>query len=121
VAKIIVYAGTVFYVQNGITYDEYSDITDRSHVMAWLHYEIIAFYVNILSVVAFLAVASFRPFRTFRERLGLAGQARKTLDFLTYCKDDLHWFQLWFCQLSFFVCGIIFRANRDVVYGLTSA
>jgi len=38
--------------------------------MAWLTYEVLAFYINLAGCVAFLAVASFKSFRTFRERAG---------------------------------------------------
>ena len=66
-------------------FEEYTEITDNSHVMAWLTYEVVAFYLNIISVVFFLAIASFKIFKTIRERLGLAGQHRKKKDFLTHC------------------------------------
>ena len=61
-------------------------------VMAWLTYELIAFYLNIIALMVFLFVASCRKFSTLREREGFAGKMRKTRDFLQYCKDDVHWF-----------------------------
>jgi len=70
VAKILTVAGITFHVQNGITFNECSEITDNSLVMAWLTYEVLAFYINLAGCVAFLAVASFKSFRTFRERAG---------------------------------------------------
>lgn len=91
VLKVLIYLYAVMEVQTGITFEEYTDITDNSHVMAWLTYEVVAFYLNIISVVFFLAIASFKRFKTIRERLGLAGKQRKTMDFLNYCKDDIHW------------------------------
>ena len=85
VLKVCIYLYAVQMVQTGVTFEEYSDITDNSHVMAWLTYEVVAFYLNIISVVFFLAIASFKRFKTIRERLGLAGQQRKKVDFLTHC------------------------------------
>ena len=91
VLKVCIYIYAVMEVQTGITFDKYTEITDNSHVMAWLTYEVVAFYLNIISVVFFLMIASFKRFKTIRERLGLAGQQRKKQDFLTYCRDDIHW------------------------------
>lgn len=85
-------AGTTFHVQNGITFNECSEITDNSLVMAWLTFEVLAFYINLAGCVAFLAVASFKSFRTFRERAGFQKELRKNQDYLVYCKDDIHWF-----------------------------
>jgi transposase-like protein len=53
--------------------------------MAWLTYEIIAFYLNIISIAVFLVLAVFLKYRTFKERLGFAGSLRKYQDFLIYC------------------------------------
>jgi hypothetical protein len=85
VLKVCIYLYAVQMVQTGVTFEEYTEITDNSHVMAWLTYEVVAFYLNIISVVLFLAIASFKRFKTIRERLGLAGQQRKKVDFLTHC------------------------------------
>jgi hypothetical protein len=41
--------------------------------MAWLTYEVLAFYLNIISIVFFLFIASCKKFKTIRERLGFAG------------------------------------------------
>ena len=101
-------------VQNGIDYDYCSDVTDKMPVMAWLTYEVAAFYLNILSLVVFLTIASVKKFRTFREREGFAGNMRKNLDFLTYCTEDVHWFQVWFTQVGLFTIGILFRAAGDL-------
>jgi len=91
VLKIGIYLYTVMEVQVGITFAECNEVTDRSHVMAWLTYEVVAFYLNIISVVFFLMIASCKKFKTIRERLGFAGKQRKSVDFLTYVKDDIHW------------------------------
>ena len=91
VIKVAVYIYAVMEVQTGITFDNCTDITDGSVVMAWLTYEVVAFYFNILGVVFFLFIASFKKFKTIRDRLGFAGQDRKKMDFLTYCKEDMHW------------------------------
>ena len=91
VLKVSIYLYAVQEVQTGITFEEYTEITDNSHVMAWLTYEVVAFYLNIISVVFFLIVASFKRFKTIRERLGLAGQQRRKQDFLNYVREDIHW------------------------------
>jgi len=91
VLKVGIYLYTVMKVQVGITFPNCTEVTDRMHVMAWLTYEVVAFYLNIISVVFFLIVASYKKFKTIRERLGFAGHQRKSMDFLTYVKDDIHW------------------------------
>jgi hypothetical protein len=60
-------------------------------VMVWLTYEVIAFYLNMFGVVFFLFVSTFTQFKTIRDRLNLAGNMRKNLDFLRYASEDLHW------------------------------
>ena len=94
---------------------------DYAVVMAWLTYEVVAFYLNIISVVFFLIVASFKKFKTIRERLGFAGQERKSVDFLTYVKDDIHWWQLWFVQLTLYICGLAFRTTTSYAIGLSAS
>lgn len=74
VLKVGVYLYAVMKVQVGITFPNCTEVTDRMHVMAWLTYEVVAFYLNIISVVFFLIVASCKKFKTIRERLGFAGQ-----------------------------------------------
>jgi len=91
VFKVGIYLYAVMEVQTGITFEEFSDVTDQSHVMAWLTYEVVAFYLNIISIVFFLAIASYKRFKSIRERLGFAGNLRKKVDFLNYCKEDIHW------------------------------
>ena len=120
VAKVGIFIYTVMEVQTGITFEECNDVTDNSHVMAWLTYEVIVFYLNLISVVFFLAFASFKQFTTIRERLGYAGQERKSVDFLAYCMEDIHWWQMWFTQVSLYICGLLFRRNKDRVIGLSA-
>ena len=43
-------------------------------VMAWLHYEVIAFYANLAACIVFLVIANFKKFRSFRDRSGLASK-----------------------------------------------
>ena len=120
VAKVGLYLYAVMEVQTGITFEECNEVTDASHVMAWLTYEVIAFYLNLISVVFFLIFASFKKFKTIRERFGFAGQERKYADFLAYCYEDLHWWQLWFVQAGLYLCGLLFRRNKDRVIGLSA-
>lgn len=89
--------------------------------MAWLHYEVIAFYANLAACIVFLVIANFKKFRSFRDRSGLASKQQRSVDFLSYCKDDIHWFQIWFCQVSLYVCGLIFKTNRNNAAGVSSA
>jgi len=112
VAKVGIYLYAVMEVQTGITFEECNEVTDASHVMAWLTYEVIAFYLNLISVVFFLIIASFKQFKTIRERLGYAGQERKYLDFLAHCMEDLHWWQLWFVQVTLYITGLLLRRNK---------
>ena len=91
VAKTVVFLWIVMDIQTGITFEECQEVTDKSHVMAWLTYEVVGFYLNIISVVLFLLVASCKKYKTIREREGLAGKLRKKQDFLQYCREDIHW------------------------------
>lgn len=112
VLKVTGFLYVIMEVQNRIIYDECNDVTDNMVVMAWLTYELIAFYFNIIGLMVFLFVASCRKFETLREREGFAGKMRKTRDFLQYCKDDVHWFQIWFTQVGLFFVGILFREDK---------
>lgn len=78
------------------------------------------FYLNLISVVFFLIFASFKKFRTIRERLGYSGEERKYLDFLAHCIEDIHWWQMWFVQACLYCCGLLFRRNKDRVIGLSA-
>lgn len=121
VLKVGIYLYVVQEVQVGITFPNCTEVTDRMHVMAWLTYEVVAFYLNLIAVAFFLLVASFKKFKTIRERLGFAGQQRKTMDFLTYVKDDIHWWQMWFVQLTLYICGLAFRTTTSYAIGLSAS
>ena len=41
----------------------------------------------------------------------MAAAPRKTTDLLTYCKEDLHWFCVWFTQLSLCLLALAQRTN----------
>ena len=62
--------------------------------IVWLLYEVLIFYFNIASLMIFLVFSRFQSFRTLREKYGYGLNMRRTMDFLSYCKDDLHWFQI---------------------------
>ena len=115
VGKMMIYLIMVLKIQSGIDYVECSSITDKSKVMAWLTYEVLAFYCNIISLAVFIFIQNIKKFRSIRDRLGLAGDMRKTTDFLTYAKDDVYWWSAWFVQFSLCVLGLLFRQNTDKI------
>ena len=45
---------------------------------------------------------------------------REKMDFLRYAMEDLHWWQLWFCQIGLFCAGLAFRTNSDDALGLSA-
>jgi len=45
--------------------------------------------------------------------LGLSGNQRKTVDFLNYSKDDIHWWSSWFNVLFLGILTLIFRQNNS--------
>ena len=91
VLKVLIVLYATVFVQSIITYDECNDVTDQMHVMVWLTYETVVFYLNLIGIIVFLFISTRVQFKTVRDRLGLAGDLRKKLDFLTYASDDLHW------------------------------
>jgi len=119
--KVLLYLYSVVFVQSGINFDECNNITDKMPVMVWLTYEVFVFYLNLFGVVFFLMVSTYAQFKTIRDRLGLAGDMRDRLDFLKYCYDDLHWWQLWFNQVGLYAAGLSFRVNREDALGLSAA
>jgi len=110
--KVFVYIMSVFVVQTGIMFDECrAQVVDQSQVMAWLNYEILAFYLNIMAMGVFLLLSSCKKFKSIRDRMGWGAELRKTTDFLTYCKDDIHWFCMWFTQLMLCVLALIMKTK----------
>jgi hypothetical protein len=108
------------YIQTGITFESCTDVTDSSYVMAWLTYEIVAFYLNIIAVAVFLLLSCLFSYETIKERLGYAGNMRKYQDFLTYCIEDVHWWQVWFVQVMLYIAGLMFRVHTDITIGLSA-
>jgi len=45
--------------------------------MAWLTYEVLCFYFNLISLGVFIFINNIKKFKSIRDRLGLAGKARK--------------------------------------------
>ena len=112
VLKIFTYFFVHYMVQTGIIFDECRDgIIDESQVMAWLSYEVFAFYLNIVAVGVFILFSSFKKFHSIRDRLGLSGSSRKSLDYLNYIKDDIYWFCMWFTLLMLSVLALVMRTK----------
>jgi hypothetical protein len=79
ILKIFSYFFTHYMVQSGIIFEECRDgIIDESQVMAWLSYEVIAFYLNIVAMGVFILFSSCKKFHSIRDRLGMSGDQRKT-------------------------------------------
>jgi len=99
-------------LQSSIIFDDCRDgIIDESQVMAWLSYEVVAFYLNIIAMSVFLLLSSAKKFYSIRDRLGFATDQRKKNDFLNYCKDDIHWFCAWFTALMLTVMALTMRTR----------
>ena len=112
IAKIFSYFFTHYVVQSGIIFEECRDgIIDESQVMAWLSYEVIAFYMNIVAMGVFILFSSCKKFHSIRDRLGLSGDQRKSVDYLNYVKEDLHWFCMWFTQLMLCILALTMRTK----------
>ena len=79
-AKVFTYLFIVQYVQTAIIFEDCRDgVVNESQVMAWLNYEVLAFYMNIVAMGVFLLLSSCKKFKSFRDRLGmLSDDARKT-------------------------------------------
>ena len=54
--KMLIYFVSILKIQQGIDYTECSSVTDKSSVMAWLTFEVLTFYLNILSLGAFIFI-----------------------------------------------------------------
>lgn len=77
--KIFSYYFAHFTLQTDIIFDECrKNMVDESQVMAWLSYEVVAFYLNIVAMSVFLLFSSFKKFYSMRDRLGFAENNRKT-------------------------------------------
>lgn len=112
ICKVFIYILSIFIVQTGIMFPKCREgIVNESQVMAWLNYEILAFYLNIAAMAFFLLVSSCKQFTSIRERMGWGSQSRKTMDYLTYCKDDIHWFCMWFTQLMLCVLALVMHTK----------
>lgn len=113
ITKVFLYFASIFVVQTGIMFESCRDgVVDESQVMAWLNYEILAFYLNIVAMGVFLLLSSCKKFKSIRERMGWGAGFRKTMDFLAYCKDDIHWFCMWFTQLMLCVLALVMRTKQ---------
>jgi len=73
--------------------------------------EVLLFYINLSSLSFFIFVNLFKKYRSIRDRVGLAGKQRKTVDFLNYAKDDIHWWSTWFNQFVLSIAVLIFRKS----------
>ena len=74
-------------------------------------FEVLMFYINLISFSAFIFIQNIKKFKSIRDRVGLAGNARKVQDFLNYSKNDIHWWSAWFNQLMLCVLALVFRRN----------
>lgn len=107
--KIFIYVFAIFVVQTGIVFEE---CRGDSQVMAWLIYEVVAFYMNVIAMSFFLLFSSCKKYKSIRDRIGLAGDLRSKVDFLEYCKQDIHWFCIWFTQIMLSLLALIMRTKN---------
>lgn len=113
VLKVFIYLYAVFKVQTGIVFEECRQgMVDESQVMAWLSYEVFAFYFNVIAMGVFLLLSSCKKYYSIKDRLGFCPDKRKTLDFLAYCKEDIHWFCLWFTQFMLTGLSLVMRVKN---------
>lgn len=106
----------IINIQSGTDFTECADVVGKSQVFAWLTIEVLLFYVNLSSLAFFIFVNIFKPYRSMRDREGLAGNQRKTVDFLNYARDDIHWWSTWYNQFVLALAVLAFRksANADI-------
>ena len=109
VSKMVLFFISILKIQSSIDFTECADVLNKSQVMAWLTFEVLMFYINLISLSAFIFIQNFKQFKSIRDRVGLAGNARKVQDFLNYSKDDLHWWSAWFNQLCLATLALIFK------------
>ena len=69
------------------------------------------FYFNIAGLIIFLVFSRFRSFNTLREKAGYGSNLRYKVDFLDFCKDDIHWFTIVFQQLFLCIYALSKRVN----------
>jgi hypothetical protein len=119
-AKMLVLFIVTLKIQSSIDFKECHEVTHRSMVMAWLNFEVFAFYLNIISLGVFIFIQNIKKFKSIRDRVGLAGDQRKRLDFLNYAKDDIHWWSIWFTQvgLAIFAVGNRTQINADIKWSV---
>lgn len=107
--KIFIYIFAIFVVQTGIVFEE---CRSESQVMAWLIFEVVAFYMNIIAISVFLIASSCKKYLSIKDRLGLSGDLRTKMDFLEYCKEDIHWFCIWFTQITLSLFALLMRTKN---------
>ena len=107
--KLLVYLIAIVYVQT-IVLEIYDD-DNPCHLVIWLLYEVLLFYYGIFALIIFLFISRFRSFKTIRERAGHGSNLRYNKDFLSFVKDDIHWFTVIFQQLFLCAFAIIKRKN----------
>lgn len=61
-----------------------------------LLFDVMIFYLTILGIIVFLLFSRMVSFKTLRERAGYGGNMRYQIDFLDFCKNDIHWFLVMF-------------------------
>jgi hypothetical protein len=80
--------------------------------MAWLSFEVMTFYLNIVSMALFLLMSmTCKKYRSVRDRCSMLAEPRKQQDFLTYCSEDMHWFCVSVTQLSLVVLALVQRTQ----------
>jgi hypothetical protein len=112
--KMMYYFISILRIQSAIDFEKGHEATDESQVMAWLTFEVLTFYLNIISMAAFIFIQNFKKFKSIRDRVGLAGDQRKNLDFLVYSKDDIYWWSTWFTQVGLCILSLVFRNRVDI-------
>jgi hypothetical protein len=69
IAKVFIYTFAQFYVQTGIILPNCRNSLNESQVVAWLSYEVCAFYMNITAVGIFLLFSTISKYKSVKDRV----------------------------------------------------
>ena len=84
-------------------------IVANTHQSCFLMFELCTFFFNYMAMILFLIFSRVFSFVTSREKAGFGGKMRYQVDFLQFCYEDVHWFQIWVIEVLMFAFALSTR------------
>ena len=98
-----------YFMKDGFCYPKDGNL-HHTLLICWVFTQVIIFYSNFISQLLFILITRLCRIYSFKEKLNVAGNMRKNMDYLEFFSNDICWFTFQLTQLIVFF--IVHQTHR---------